>query len=109
VTTADTTITEAPDEKVARTPKGQMVPTCSPNDLRPLLTALASFGGPISKPILAKQVGTTITSSAYKSKLGTAGYYGSSHGTATRSRSRRGARPSSPMTPRAHSRRRRKA
>lgn len=76
MTTADTTITEAPDEKVARTPKGQMVPTCSPNDLRPLLTALASFGGPISKPILAKQVGTTITSSAYKSKLGTAGYYG---------------------------------
>jgi hypothetical protein len=48
----------------------------SPSDLRPVLEALQSFGGPISKARLASHIGTTRTSSIFKSRLGAAGYYG---------------------------------
>lgn len=75
MTDAGTIINEASDSKT-RTPRGRKLPTCSPNDLRPLLEALTSFGGPISKARLAKQTGTTVASSGFKSRLGTAGYYG---------------------------------
>lgn len=75
MTDAGTIINEASDSK-ARTPRSQKLPTCSPNDLRTLLEALTSFGGPISKARLAKQTGSTVASSGFKSKLGAAGYYG---------------------------------
>jgi hypothetical protein len=72
---AETIIEEASDGK-SRTPRGQKLPTCTPNDLRPLLEALRSFGGPISKARLATQTRSTVSSSGFKGRLGTAGYYG---------------------------------
>lgn len=59
-----------------RTPFSAKLPQVAFDQAVPIAVALAALGGPSSPHVIAQQLGTTYSSSGFKTKIAAAGYYG---------------------------------
>lgn len=59
-----------------RTPFSAKLPQVAFNQAVPIAEALAALGAPATPHVIAQQMGTTYSSSGFKTKLAAAGYYG---------------------------------
>ncbi len=64
------------EQERKRTPFSAKLPQVAFNQAVPIAEALAALGAPATPHVIAQQMGTTYSSSGFKTKIAAAGYYG---------------------------------